>query len=109
MTVHEHVQQTLSAMLDGQVDPEQRFLAERHLEHCDTCQAIVGAFARVDALAREALLPSGPAPFEAALAQRLAVDRLGGQPLRVPRLRRRLWLAGVAAVLVVLAGRRRRS
>ncbi len=103
MTVHEHVQQTLSAMLDGQVDPEQRFLAERHLEHCDTCQAIVGAFARVDALAREALLPSGPAPFEAALAQRLAVDRLGGQPLRVPRLRRRLWLAGVAAVLVVLA------
>ncbi len=103
MTVHEHVQQVLSAWLDGQVDPDQRFLAERHLEQCDTCRAMVGAFAGVDALAREVLLPSGPAPFEAALAQRLAAEPAHGQPLGRPRLLRRLWLTGVAAVLVVLA------
>jgi hypothetical protein len=110
VTVHEHVQQTLSAMQDGQVDPEQRFLAERHLEQCDACRAMVAAFAGVDALAREALLPSGPAPFEAALAERLATEPVPSQPARrqparAPRQhpRRRLWLAGVAAVLVVLA------
>jgi len=103
VTVHEHVQQVLSAWLDGQVDPDQRFLAERHLEQCDTCRAMVGAFAGVDALAREVLLPSGPAPFEAALAQRLAAEPAHGQPLGRPRLLRRLWLTGVAAVLVVLA------
>jgi hypothetical protein len=103
VTVHEHVQQTLSAWLDGQADPEQRFLAERHLEQCEACRAVVTAFAEADVLAREVLLPSGPAPFEAALAGRLAAEPTHGQPLRPPRLRRRLWLAGVAAVLVVLA------
>jgi hypothetical protein len=105
VTVHEHVRQTLSAMLDSQADPERRFLAERHLEQCDTCRAKVAAFAGVDALAREVLLPSGPAPFEAALAERLAAEPVPGQPARARRqhLRRRLWLAGVAAVLVVLA------
>jgi hypothetical protein len=103
VTVHEHVQQTLSAWQDGEADPERRFLAERHLEQCEACRATVATFAEVDALAREVLLPSDPAPFEAALAERLAVGRLGGQPLRRPRLRRRLWLAGVAAVLMVAA------
>jgi len=105
VTVHEHVQQTLSAMLDGQVHPDQRFLAERHLRQCDMCRATVAAFAEVDALTREVLLPSGPAPFEAALAERLAAEPVPGQPARGRRqyLRRRLWLAGVAAVLVVLA------
>jgi len=103
VTVHEHVQQTLSAWLDGQADPEQRFLAERHLQQCEACRAMVAAFAGVDALAREVLLPSGPAPFEAALAERLLTAPAHGQPLRLPPLRRRLWLAGVAAVLVVLA------
>jgi predicted anti-sigma-YlaC factor YlaD len=102
VTVHEHVQQTLSAMQDGQADPEQCFLAERHLEQCEACRAVVAAFAGVDALAREVLLPSGPAPFEAAVAERLA-EPARGQPLRPPRLRHRLWLAGVAAVLVVVA------
>jgi hypothetical protein len=102
VTVHEHVQQTLSAWRDGQADPDQRFLAERHLEQCEACRAMVAVFARVDALAREVLLPSGPAPFEAALAERLAAEPAHGQPLGPPRLRRRLWLAGVAAVLVAL-------
>jgi predicted anti-sigma-YlaC factor YlaD len=102
VTVHEHVQQTLSAMLDGQADPERCFLAERHLEQCEACRAVVAAFAGVDALAREVLLPSGPAPFEAAVAERLA-EPARGQPLRPPRLGHRLWLAGVAAVLVVVA------
>jgi hypothetical protein len=101
VTVHEHVQQVLSAMLDGQVDPDQRFLVERHLVQCEACRAVAAAFARTDALAREVLLPSGPAPFEAALAERLAAEPAHGQPLRRPRRRRRLWLAGVAAVLVV--------
>jgi hypothetical protein len=105
VTVHEHVQQTLSAMLDGQADPEQRFLAERHLQRCVTCRATVAAFAGVDTLAREVLLPAAPAPFEAALAERLAAEPVSGQPARARRqhLRRRLWLAGVAAALVVLA------
>lgn len=103
MTVHEHVQQTLSAMRDGQADPDQRFLAERHLQQCATCRAVAEAFAGVDTLAREVLLPSGPPPFEAALAERLAAAPAHGQALRPPWLRRRLWLAGVAAVLAVLA------
>ncbi len=46
MTVHEHVQQVLSAGLDGQVDDDQRFLAERHLEQCGACAAAAEAFAR---------------------------------------------------------------
>jgi hypothetical protein len=106
VTVHEHVQQALSAMLDGQVEPERGFLAERHLQQCATCAASMAAFAGVDALAREVLLPSGLAPFEAALARRLAAEPAESQPLRLRRPRRprrRLWLAGLAAVLVVLA------
>jgi Putative zinc-finger len=103
VTVHEHVQQTLSAWRDGQVDPDQRFLAERHLEQCEACRAAVEAFAGVDALAREVLLASGPAPFEAALAERLAAEPAPSRPLRPSPRRRRLWLAGVAAVLVVAA------
>jgi Putative zinc-finger len=106
MTVHEHVQQTLSAWLDGQANPEQRFLAERHLQQCHACRATVAAFAQIDALAREVLLPTGPPPFEVALAERLAAEPTHVQhPVRVrhQRLRHRLWLAGVAAVLVVLA------
>jgi len=102
VTVHEHVQQTLSAMRDGQADPDQRFLAERHLQQCATCRSAAAAFAGVDALAREVLLP--PAPFEAALAERLAAEPAHGQPSRRrPQLPRRLWLTGAAAVLVVAA------
>jgi hypothetical protein len=108
VTVHEHVQQTLSAMRDGQADPDQRFLAQRHLQQCPTCRAAVAAFAGVDALAREVLLPSGPAPsgttLEAALAERLAAEPAPGQqPVRDRRrhLSRRLWLSGAAAALVV--------
>jgi Putative zinc-finger len=109
VTVHEHVQQALSAMLDGQVDPDRRFLAERHLRRCATCRAVAQAFAGVDTLARAVLLPSGPPPFEAALAERLAATPAHAQPLRPLLLgrrlwlRRRLWLAGVAAVLAVAA------
>ena len=35
---------------------------------CATCRAVAEAFAGVDTLAQEVLLPSGPPPFEAALA-----------------------------------------
>jgi hypothetical protein len=99
VTVHEHVQQVLSASLDGQVDPDQRFLAERHLEQCGTCAAAAERFAQVDRLAREALLPAGPAPFEAALAERLATERVRHR--RGPQ--RRFWQLGLAAVLAALA------
>jgi anti-sigma factor RsiW len=68
VTVHEHVQQVLSAFRDGEADPDQWFLAERHLGECARCQAAAAAFDRVDEQAREVLLPNSPAPsFEAAL------------------------------------------
>ena len=73
MSIHDHVLQVLSAMLDGDVDPELRGLAEDHLQRCRRCHSALDAFTRVDALAREVLLPSDPAPFEAALAD---LDRL---------------------------------
>jgi hypothetical protein len=101
VTVHEHVQRTISIWRDGQADPEQRFLAERHLQRCEACRAMVAAFAEVDSLARELLLPSGPAPFEAALAERLAAEAAGDRPPGPPRLRRRLWLTGLAAALAL--------
>jgi hypothetical protein len=97
VTVHEHVQQVLSAGLDGQADPDRRFLAERHLEQCAACAAAAERFAQVDRLAREVLVPSGPAPFEAALAGRLAT-----RPTR-PHPRRRRWQLGLAAALAVTA------
>jgi hypothetical protein len=99
VTVHEHVQQVLSAGRDGQVDDDQRFLAERHLEQCGACAAAAEAFARVDALAVTLLVPAGPAPFEAALAARLD-PRLARR--RPPR-RRRFWQLGLAAALAALA------
>ena len=90
MTVHEHVQQVLSAWRDGEADPDQRFLAERHLEQCPRCQAAAEAFDRVDERARQVLLPAGPAPsFEAALAARLAAEPGAGRPVRRRRRRRR--------------------
>ena len=66
MSIHDHVLQVLSAMLDGDVDPELRGLAEDHLQRCSRCQTALDAFTRVDVLAREVLLPSDPAAFEAA-------------------------------------------
>jgi hypothetical protein len=103
VTVHEHVQQVLSAWRDGEADPDQRFLAERHLGQCTSCQAAAEAFARVDERAREVLLLNGPAPsFEAALAARLAAEPGGGRPGRRTGRRRRLWLGGLAAALTVL-------
>jgi hypothetical protein len=64
---------------------------------------MAAAFARVDAQGREVLLPSGPAPFEAALAQRLTTGAANGQPHAPPLLRRRLWLTGLAAAMATLA------
>jgi outer membrane lipoprotein-sorting protein len=80
MSIHDHVLQVLSAMLDGDVDPELRGLAEDHLQRCSRCQRALGDLARVDALAREVLLPSDPAPFEAALAERLAAEQATPAP-----------------------------
>ena len=100
MTVHEHVQQTLSAMRDGQADPDQRFLAERHLR-CAACRAVAEAFAGVDTLAQ------GPAAVRAAAVRGGPGQRLAAAPAHgispPSALRRRLWLAGVAAVLAVAA------
>jgi negative regulator of sigma E activity len=80
MSIHDHVLQVLSAMLDGDVDPELRGLAEDHLQRCGRCQRALGDLARVDALAREVLVPSDPAPFEAALAERLAAEQAAPAP-----------------------------
>jgi anti-sigma factor RsiW len=80
MSIHDHVLQVLSAMLDGDVDPELRGLAEDHLQRCSRCQTALDAFTRVDALAREVLLPSDPAAFEAALAERLAAEQAAPAP-----------------------------
>jgi negative regulator of sigma E activity len=80
MSIHDHVLQVLSAMLDGDVDPELRGLAEDHLQRCRRCHSALDAFTRVDALAREVLLPSDPAPFEAALAERLATEQAALAP-----------------------------
>jgi Putative zinc-finger len=108
MTVHDEVLQVLSARLDGEADPAQRALAERHLEQCAACAATDEAFRRVDALARAALLPAGPppsaaTPFTLAVAERLAAEPTGGQPARSRHPRSRLWPAWVAAMLGVLA------
>lgn len=94
MSIHDHVLQVLSAMLDTDVDQDLRGLAEDHLQRCARCQGALGDLARVDVLAREVLLPSDPAPFEAALAERLAAERAAsaaappgpdGQLLVLPR------------------------
>jgi anti-sigma factor RsiW len=131
MSIHDHVLQVLSAMLDGDVDPELRRLAEDHLQRCSRCQRALGDLARVDALAREVLLPSDPAPFEAALAARLpavqatpappvpdgqipvlprgAVPVPAGRPMARPPARpRRPWarrarLAALAALVLAVA------
>ena len=115
MSIHEHVQQVLSARQDGEVEPELLFLAEDHLARCARCQEAAAAFARVDELAREALMPAGAAAFEAALARRLAAapvplaapSRNGRAPApaparTAPRRRRRAALAAAAAALLAL-------
>jgi hypothetical protein len=107
VNVHEQVRQVLSARIDGEADPAQRVLAERHLEHCATCAAADQAFRRVDALARAVLLPTGsPAaattPFMDAVAKRLEAQPTGGRLARQGHRRRRLLPALIAAMIGVL-------
>jgi anti-sigma factor RsiW len=67
----------LSALVDDEVDPAQRYLAERHLAGCKACRELVSDAERNDALvaaavAREDLPGTLPAGFEATVISRAA-------------------------------------
>src|SRR5262245_46743352 len=82
---HEHVWQAVSARLDGELDTDQAFLLSCHLDECADCRAVAEAFEKLTVLAREALVPEDPAPFEAAVAALIAAEPPGARPAAAPR------------------------
>lgn len=101
-----HVDDELTAFLDGALDPERRAAVEGHLAACAGCRAERDELART--LATLSALPPPPPPppgFEQRFYARLAreaprrrslLERLGARPLR--------WLVpatGLAAALAV--------
>jgi anti-sigma factor RsiW len=96
-----HVQDLLSAYLDGELSPPERGMVEAHLAACEDCSARLEDFAAVDGALRE-LPVEAPDGYFDSFAQRLR-ERLrsrGAAPAR--RLPVWTWAAAAALLLAVL-------
>lgn len=93
--------EVLSALLDGECDPDERRYAHAHLSECDDCREAAHGFSLVRDLV--AGLPRMVAPQEfvaSALDPATSPRRLVRQALRGPR---RYALAAVAAVIAAVS------
>jgi anti-sigma factor RsiW len=63
--VSTHVEDSLSAYLDGELAAAERQAVEAHLRGCDECARLLADFAAVDALCRELPLEAPAGYFEA--------------------------------------------
>ncbi len=97
-----HVQDRLSAYLDGELSPPDRALVAEHLASCEECSHRLQALGVVDAAARE-LPAEPPAGYFAAFPSRVRRRLEGGSRERSWRVPAWTWAAAAAALLAVVA------
>jgi hypothetical protein len=94
--VSAHVEERLSAYLDGELAPAERQEVEAHLRGCDECARRLADFAALDALARDLPVEAPFGYFEALPGRvRFKVSARSRGPARLPA-----WSWAVAAALV---------
>ena len=89
----------LSAAMDGELAPAEALAARQHVQACASCSRVEASWRSTRALLRSLPVESVSSGFDASLRARL-MDRRN--PRRAARART-LVLAGLAAVLVLLA------
>ncbi len=94
-----HVQDLLSAYLDGELSPPERGMVEAHLAACEDCSTRLEDFAAVDGALR-ALPIEAPADYFETFTQRVR-ERVRGQGAAVVRRRIPVWTWAAAAALLL--------
>jgi len=97
----------LSALLDGELLPEQATRVRAHTDSCESCRARLAQLARLDSLLAGASPPAVPASLRARLEARLAAANQSGPSVgaslsaraRAPRRPWRSRAAGAAAAV----------
>lgn len=98
-----HVEDLLSAYMDGELSLPERGMVEAHLAACDACARHLDQLAAVDAALRE-LPAEAPADYFESFPARLRTRlRQPAPPQRVRRLPTWAWAAAAAAVVAVIA------
>ena len=93
----EHVWQTISDYLDGEVSPELRAAMEEHFKQCKHCTAVRDGTRNVVRLYGDDRFFELPGGFDERLQQRL---KQLTQP--VPRVSRRVWMLSTAAAALMV-------
>lgn len=89
--VHRHVErEILSALIDGELEPDERRLVHEHLQECDQCRELLDEFGHIHGLVGELPRLVAPESFVTGVLE----------PVRTPVHR--------AAAATILGGRRRR-
>jgi anti-sigma-K factor RskA len=88
----------------GALDDEERQAFDAHLESCERCRE--EAVALAGAASALAYAPEGPAPPEALRGRILEAARAerGAKVIQLPRVRRPIWIASVAAAACLAIG-----
>jgi hypothetical protein len=95
----EHVTESLSAYLDGQLKPAEREVVDAHLASCDDCRRRLAALQKTVKVMRMAEPVRAPEGFRAAVRAR--IEELGAPARRLPWTWSWGTAATAAAVLVV--------
>ena len=96
-----HVErEILSALIDGELEPEERRMVHEHLQSCEECREILDEFGHVHGLVGELPRIVAPESFVSAVLEppRVPVHRKAAATML--RGRRRWIVAGVAAAVI---------
>ncbi len=104
--MHHVEREILSALIDGELSPEERRFVYEHLQQCDACREASEEFAHIHGLVGDLPKLIAPESFVSAALRPPADSRAGSVARWALGGRRRWYLAGIAAaaVGVTLAG-----
>lgn len=94
-----HVQDLLSAYLDGELSPPERAMVEAHLAACDACAERLEDFTTLDTTLRALPVEPPPGYFDAFPGR--VRERVRGQAAPAPRWRVPVWGWAAAAALLL--------
>jgi anti-sigma factor RsiW len=103
----QHVErEILSALIDGELDPEERRFVHEHLQQCDACREASEEFAHIHGMVGELPKLIAPESFVSAALRRRRRSSAGSIARWALSGRRRWFTAGIAAAAtaVTLSG-----
>lgn len=104
--MHHVEREILSALIDGELDPEERRFVHEHLQQCDACREASEEFAHIHGMVGDLPRLIAPEAFVSAALRPRERSRVGSTAIWVLSGRRRWFVAGIAAAAaaVTLAG-----